>query len=70
MERQRQLDLLSRTPEEAHDADTAFQNNVGYDFFTTLDVPLLAGRVFDRDHNDLPPEKPDRDAPADAPSTS
>ena len=50
------LQLLSRSPEETASPITAFQNNVGYDFFATFDIPLVAGRVFDRDHSDLPPQ--------------
>ncbi len=57
------LSLLAHSPEEGATTHTAFESTVGYDFFATLDVPLLAGRVFDRDHNDLPPEKPDREHP-------
>ncbi|HUL81088.1 MAG TPA: ABC transporter permease [Gammaproteobacteria bacterium] len=54
------LQLLSRSPEETASPQTTFQNNVGYDFFATLDIPLLAGRVFDREHADLPPENVDQ----------
>jgi putative ABC transport system permease protein len=50
------LNLLARTPEAAAGFKTAFENNVAYDFFATLDIPLIAGRVFDRDHNDMPPQ--------------
>jgi putative ABC transport system permease protein len=52
------LNLFSRSPEETTSLQTAFQNNVSYDFFKTLDIPVVAGRVFDRDHNDLPPQGP------------
>jgi putative ABC transport system permease protein len=55
------LNLYSRSPEETASPQTAFQNNVGYDFFTTFDIPVLAGRGFDREHNDLPPDIPDGD---------
>jgi putative ABC transport system permease protein len=50
------LNLLARSPEEGVTTRTAFQNGVGYDFFETMDIPLLAGRTFDRAHNDLPPQ--------------
>jgi putative ABC transport system permease protein len=52
------LNIFSRSPEETTSLQTAFQSNVAYDFFATLDIPVLAGRVFDRDHNDLPPQGP------------
>ena len=47
------LALLASTPEDSGTRRTAFQNTVGYDFFKTLDIPLIAGRVFDKAHNDL-----------------
>jgi putative ABC transport system permease protein len=50
------LNLLARTPEEGAPFQTSFQNSVEYDFFSTLDIPVIAGRVFDRAHNDLPPQ--------------
>jgi putative ABC transport system permease protein len=52
------LNLLARSPEVGATTQTAFQNTVGYDFFETLDIPLLAGRTFDREHNDLRPQNP------------
>jgi putative ABC transport system permease protein len=60
------LNLLARTPEEGAPFETSFQNNVEYDFFSTLDIPVLAGRVFDREHNDLPPQTDDEQAPTAA----
>ena len=60
------LNLLSRSPEETATPVTAFQNNVGYDFFATFDIPVLAGRVFDRAHSDLPPQNQNRNAPGPA----
>ena len=59
------LAVFARSPEETTALRTAFQNMVGYDFFATLDIPLVAGRVFDREHNDLPPPNgDDLDSPA------
>jgi putative ABC transport system permease protein len=55
------LNLLARSPEEGVATQTTFQNNVGYDFFATLEIPLLAGRVFDRARNDLPPQNQNRE---------
>ncbi len=58
------LNLFSRSPEETTSLQTAFQNNVAYDFFATLDIPVIAGRVFDREHNDLSPQgAPDPNRP-------
>jgi len=62
------LNLLSRKPEETTTPVTAFQNNVGYDFFATFDIPVLAGRVFDRAHSDLPPQNQNRDRNAPGPA--
>jgi putative ABC transport system permease protein len=55
------LNLFSRTPEETTSPQTAFQNNVGHGFFATFDIPLLAGRTFDREHNDMPLQISDGD---------
>jgi putative ABC transport system permease protein len=52
------LNLFARSPDETTSLQTAFQNNVGYDFFATLDIPVIAGRAFDRDRNDLAPDGP------------
>jgi putative ABC transport system permease protein len=60
------LELMTRSPEEKTSFRTAFGNNVGYDFFETLDIPLLAGRAFDRQHNDLPPQNAGRGGAADS----
>jgi len=62
------LNLLSRKPEETATPVTAFQNNVGYDFFTTFDIPVLAGRVFDRAHSDLPPQNQNQNRNAPGPA--
>ena len=37
------LNLFARSPEETTSLQTAFQNNVAYDFFTTLDIPVRRG---------------------------
>jgi len=63
------LELLSRSPEETTSPRTAFSNNVGYDFFATLDIPVLAGRVFDREHNDARPQNQNRGATDSTPPT-
>jgi putative ABC transport system permease protein len=60
------LNLLARSPEETATPITAFQNSVGYDFFATFEIPVLAGRVFDRAHSDLAPQNQDRNAPGPA----
>ena len=56
-----------RSPEPTAASQTTFANNVGYDFFETLDIPVLAGRVFDRAHSDLPPQNQNRDRNATSP---
>ena len=61
------LELLARSPEETASSQTAFANNVGYDFFATLDIPVLAGRVFDREHNDVPPQNQDQGSQSSGP---
>jgi putative ABC transport system permease protein len=43
---------LRRGREEASATYTAFQNGIDYDFFPTMGMTILAGRVFDRDHGD------------------
>jgi len=63
------LNLLARSPEEGVATRTAFQNSVGYDFFETMDIPLLAGRTFDRAHNDLPREDNDDEREERPPQT-
>lgn len=60
------LAVYALNPEDNAGFKTAFQNVVGYDFFATLDIALVAGRVFDRDHNDLLPQDADT---ADPPPT-
>src|SRR5262249_39354808 len=39
---------------------TAVTRQVGYDFFKVFNVPLLAGRVFDRAHSEDVPSQPPR----------
>jgi putative ABC transport system permease protein len=53
------LAVLARSPDQEAAFRTSFQNMVGYDFFATLGIRLIAGRVFDRDRNDLLPQNAD-----------
>jgi putative ABC transport system permease protein len=46
------LAMFGRTPDENTVLVTAYQHVVGYDFFSTLDFDLLAGRAFDREHGE------------------
>jgi putative ABC transport system permease protein len=50
------ITVLARTPEGAEASQTymAFWNTVGYDFFSTFDMAVIAGRAFDRGRDDLP----------------
>lgn len=43
---------ISSSPEDSSPPQLAISNIVGFDFFQTLDMKLLAGRVFDRNHAD------------------
>ena len=45
---------LARTPDEANVLVTTYLNGVGYDYFSVLDMPLLGGRAFDREHGEDP----------------
>jgi putative ABC transport system permease protein len=48
---------IARTPDEANAMSTVYINTVGYDYFSVLDMALLGGRVFDREHGeDLAPQ--------------
>jgi putative ABC transport system permease protein len=44
--------VLSRSPTPGAPQETTIYNQVSYDFFATLDMKLLAGRLLDRDHGD------------------
>lgn len=51
--------LIADSPEENAAIRSVIQNVVGFDFFSTLDLTLLAGRVFDRDRDEpLDPSAP------------
>ncbi len=46
---------FTETPDPMSPKRTAIMRPVGFDFFRVFEVPLLAGRVFDREHSeDLP----------------
>ena len=46
---------LALNTEEGAQIYRAFWNTIGYDFFSTFDIAVIAGRVFDRDRNDMSP---------------
>ncbi len=43
---------ISKSLEDSSPPRLAVPNSVGYDFFQTMDMKLLAGRIFDRNHAD------------------
>ena len=45
---------LKRTPEDADKGQFSFLYNVADDFFSTFEIPLLAGRALDSSRGDLP----------------
>jgi putative ABC transport system permease protein len=50
---------VNERPDPTSPQHAASTRPVGFDFFDVFDIPLVAGRVFDRDHaEDLPPPSP------------
>jgi putative ABC transport system permease protein len=50
---------VSNSPDPTSAQRTAIMRQVGFDFFDVFDVPLVAGRVFDREHaEDVPRPQP------------
>lgn len=45
------LGRIARSPEQNAARETAFLNLIDFDFFGVLEIPVLAGRVFDRDRD-------------------
>ena len=43
---------FARTPEDSSEFVGGYINTVGYDYFSTLGIRILAGRAFDREHAD------------------
>lgn len=61
------LNLVSRSADPIAAGLPVFANWVGYDFFSVFDIPVVAGRIFDRQHGedvapfaagDLDPSRP------------
>ncbi|HET8696934.1 MAG TPA: FtsX-like permease family protein, partial [Gammaproteobacteria bacterium] len=53
------MTTVTDTPNPQGPGKTVVTRPVGFDFFDVFDVPLVAGRVFDREHGeDLPPPPP------------
>jgi putative ABC transport system permease protein len=53
---------VARSPGADAAGRSVFSNFVGYDFFSMFGIETLAGRVFDREHDDVMPEREDRSA--------
>jgi putative ABC transport system permease protein len=43
---------VARTPDEANSMVLTYINTVGYDYFSVLEMSVLGGRAFDREHGD------------------
>jgi putative ABC transport system permease protein len=56
--------LMSTTPTQGAPTRLVTTQGVGFDFFPVFDIPLIAGRVFSREHGDQPRD-PRRDGPPD-----
>jgi putative ABC transport system permease protein len=55
------ISMVKDSPDPQSAQRTAVTRQVGYDFFKVFNVPLLAGRVFDRAHSeDVPTQQPPR----------
>ena len=54
------LGRIIRSPDMNATRETAFLNLVDFDFFGVLEIPVLAGRVFDRDRDDALATRQDR----------
>ncbi|HEY8519710.1 MAG TPA: ABC transporter permease [Gammaproteobacteria bacterium] len=57
------LTVVRNGPEQTVISRTVFSHTVGHDFFAMFDVPLLAGRLFSRDHDDMPAVPPSAPPP-------
>jgi putative ABC transport system permease protein len=54
------VSMVKDSPDPQAAARTAVTRQVGYDFFKVFNVPLIAGRVFDRAHSEDVPSQPPR----------
>jgi putative ABC transport system permease protein len=54
------ITVVKDSPDPQAAQRTAVTRQVGYDFFKVFNVPLLAGRVFDRAHSEDVPAQPPR----------
>jgi len=50
--------LMAATPDKGAPTKLVMNPPVGFDFFSVFDIPLLAGRVYSRDHGDEPRGRP------------
>jgi putative ABC transport system permease protein len=65
------ITTISATEDPTGPRRMAVTRQVGLDFFDVFAVPVIAGRVFDRDHaQDLPPPPPSAGGPAGGPAAA
>jgi hypothetical protein len=61
--------LMARTPDKGAPTKLVMGQDSGLGFFSVFDIPLIAGRLYDREHGDEP-RVPRRNAPADSRSST
>jgi putative ABC transport system permease protein len=60
--------LIAKSADQGAATKLVMNPGVGFDFFSVFDIPLIAGRVYSRDHGDEP-RKPRPDTTTETPTT-